>query len=361
MKLAFINFYSGYADRGGETYVDSLAKELSKKHDVYVFQAGPKNTKRPFKQRVIKTSYNPNHSHSRLLVKHPLKRLFIDYFSIKETLFTIKSLPSLYKVRPDIIFPQNSGWQVLILRAFSSLINARVIVAGQSGPGWNDKINLYVNPDIFVALTKTQAKWAKKATPWKNQKIVVIPNGVNLDEYSPRGTKRVIDLPEPIILAVAAAIKSKRIPDTIRAASKIKNASLLVLGTGPQETEEDMLGKSLLGNRYKRLKVSHSDMPSIYRSSKVFTLCSDSSEAFGIVYLEALASGLPCVVTDDSSRREILGKTGIYVKDPQDPKEYSNALKLALKKKTKSTQISQAERYSWTKIAQQYEKILDKK
>jgi len=361
MKLAFVNFYSGFAERGGETYVDSLAKELTKKHEVYVFQAGQKNTKRPFSVKVIKTSYNPSHFHSHLPVTHLLKRLFIDYFHLKELVFTFKLLPSLFQVKPDIIFPQNSGWQVLILRAFSSLISAKVVVAGQSGPGWNDKVNLYIKPDIFVALTRPQAKWAKKATPWKNQKIVVIPNGVNLSEFSPLGPKRVIDLPEPVILAVAAAIKSKRVKDTIRAVSKIKNASLLVLGTGPEEQQEDALGKNLLGNRYKRLKVSHSDMPSIYRSSKVFTLCSDSSEAFGIVYLEALASGLPCVATDDSSRREILGKTGIYVKDPHDPKEYSDALKQALKKKTKSTQLSQAEKYSWTKIAQQYEKILDKK
>lgn len=361
MRLVFVNFYSGLAYRGGETYVDSLAARLSRKHDVYLFQAGSKEGRKPYAVEEIKVSYNPSHPHSRLPVNHPLKRLFLDYFHLKELLFTLKLLPGLWQFKPDVIFPQNSGWEVLLLRIFSTVINAKIIVAGQSGPGWNDRVNLFVHPDIFVALTKTQAEWAKKATPWKDQIIVVIPNGVDLEKFSPKVGKRVIDLPRPIVLAVGAAIKSKRIQDTIRAVASLKNASLLVVGTGPLEIEEDLLGKKVLGSRYQRLKVDHQDMPSIYRTSDIFTLCPDSSEAFGIVYLEALASGLPCVVTNDASRREILGDVGIYVNNPGDSGEYAEKLTEALKQKSPEKFIKQAGKFSWDKIADKYEKILDKK
>ena len=357
MKIAFVSFYSGYASRGGETYVDSLAQELSSQNQVAVFQAGPK-TKKPYTVIEIKTKYNPDHPHSRLPVTHLLKRLFLDYFHLKELSFALRSLPHLRRFNPDVILPQNSGWEVVILKLFAAIHGAKIVVAGQSGPGWNDRVNLFIHPDAFVALTQSQADWARKATPWNNQKIVVIPNGVNLEEFSPKGAKRALDIPQPIILAVGAAIKSKRISDTIRAVSQLANTSLLVAGTGPLEKEEDTLGKELLGKRYKRLKVTHSDMPGIYRSANIFTLCSDSSEAFGIVYLEALASGLPCVVTDDPSRREILGQAGIYVKNPEDAKDYASQLNKALKIKTKDKQLAQASKFSWKVIASKYEKIL---
>ena len=361
MGLAYVSFYSGYANRGGEIYVDSLAEKLSKKHQVFVFQAGPLTGKKNYLVKEIKVSYNPNHPHSRLPVNHLLKRLFLDYFHLQELLFTLKLLPKLWQIRPDVIFPQNSGWEVLLLRLFSSFINARMIVAGQSGPGWNDRVNLYVHPDYFVALTKTQAEWAKKATPWKNQNIMVIPNGVDLIKFSPKGEKMPINLPRPIILAVGAAIKSKRITNTIKAIANIKNGSLLVVGTGPLEIEEDLLGKKVLGSRYQRLKVDHQDMPSIYRTSDIFTLCSDSSEAFGIVYLEALASGLPCVVTNDTSRREILSDVGIYVNNPGDSGEYAEKLTEAFKQKSPEKFLKQAGKFTWDKIADKYEKILDQK
>ncbi len=360
MKLAFISFYSGLANRGGETYVDSLSERLSKHHEVFVFQAGETNERKKYFIEQIKLDINQNHPHKLLPVTHILKRLFIDYFHLKELIFTIKLIPILWKLKPDVLFPQNSGWEVLIMRIFSSIIHSKIIVAGESGPGWNDRVNLYVHPDYFVALTNYQMEWAKKATPWNNQKIIVIPNGVDTNEFTPNGKKQNVGLLHPIILAVGAAIKSKRINDTIRAVAKLKNTSLLVAGTGPDENKEDMLGKKLLENRYKRLKVKHQDMPNLYRSADIFTLCSDSSEASAISYLEALASGLPCVATDDTSRREVIGEEGIYVKDPTNSTEYSNKLKEALIKKSHDKYIKRAKLFSWDIISEKYEKILDK-
>ncbi len=360
MKLAFVNFYSGFAERGGETFVDSLATELAIKNEVFLFQAG-NLTKKPYTIFSQKVNLNLNHSHGNLSTTNILKRLFLDYYSLKILWFTLKIIPKIIKLKPDYIYPLNSGWQIFLLTLVSRIIGTKVIIGGHSGPGWNDRVNLLFHPDIFVALTKTQADWAKKATIWNNQKIVVIPNGVDTNVFSPKGGKRAINLEKPIVLAVGAATKSKRLSDTIRAVAALKNTSLLICGTGPEEKEEDLLGVNLLGNRYRRLKVGHSDMPSIYRSTDVFTLCSDSSEAFGIVYLEALASGLPCVVTDDPSRHEILGETGVFVKNPGDDKEYSEKIKLALQQKFSEKYLKQSSKYSWKNVANQYEKILDKK
>jgi glycosyltransferase involved in cell wall biosynthesis len=358
MKLALVNFYSGLAERGGETFVDSLATRLVKNNDVYLFQAGDATTK-PFNVVSKKIKFNPNHLHSTLSTTHFLRRIFLDYFSIRILLFTLKIIPGLIKLKPDYIYPLNSGWQIFLLTMVARTIGSKIVVGGHSGPGWNDRVNLLFHPEVFVALTETQAIWAKNATVWNNQKIVVIPNGVDLTRFSPKGKKHSLNMETPIVLAVGAISKSKRLGDTIKAVAKLEKTSLLICGTGPEESELDKLGQSLLGKRYKRIVVSHQDMPSIYRTADVFTLCSDKSEAFGIVYLEALASGLPCVATDDASRREILGDVGVYVKKPEDSIEYSMKIKDALKQKSPEKYVKQAGKYTWDKVADRYEKILD--
>lgn len=358
MNLVFINFYQGLSDRGGETYVHELAERLGIKNTVTVFQTGSKKNNKNYQVEEIKINFDPNHPHGRLPVTHILKRLFLDYFHLKELVFTLKLLPKLSALKPDVVFPQNSGWEVLLIKIFCLFSGAKLIVAGQSGPGWNDKVNLFVRPSIFVALTTRQAEWAKKVTLWKNQNIIVIPNGVDTQRFSPKGDKYQTDLASPIVLAVGAAIKSKRIKSTIYAVANLEKVSLLVVGTGPDEQEEDTLGQKLLGSRYQRIKVKHAEMPNVYRSADVFTLCSDSSEAFGIVYLEALASGLPCVVTDDQSRKEILGGAGIYVSDPENASEYSQKIDEALKIKSSEKFTSQAEKFTWDSVSEKYCDIL---
>jgi glycosyltransferase involved in cell wall biosynthesis len=156
---------------------------------------------------------------------------------------------------------------------------------------------------------------------------------------------------------VAASIPSKRLETTIKAV-EAANASLLIVGSGYLEEHLDRMGKKLLGQRYRRIQLPHSKMPAAYRAADIFTLCSDHSEAFGIVYLEALASGLPVVATDDASRREIVGPSGFYVKNPDETEEYASAIKRAISFKQTKNLITQAEKYSWEEISSLYEQEL---
>ncbi len=354
MKIAFLNFYSGHLNRGGETFVRELAERLAQGHQISVFQGGPKSGSEKY-QAVTVNIPMPKVWPPGLSVKHFLKRLFLDYYKLKELVFTLKALPSLMKFKPDIVSPVNGGWQALIISLYCRLFGAKLVIVGHSGPGWDDRWNLLVKPDLFVALTKHQLDWARKAIIWK-QEFVLIPNGIDLDQFTQAGKKMKLDLEKPIIIIAAASTLAKRVERGIRAVAQLKSGSLLLLGSGPLDKRINKLGYELLGKkRFFHTTANYELMPEYYRAADILTLCSDSSEAFGIVYLEAMATGLACVGTDDKSRREIIGAAGVFVKDPNDVAEYTKALETALKINWKDLPKKQAEKYSWETIAKKYE------
>jgi glycosyltransferase involved in cell wall biosynthesis len=104
------------------------------------------------------------------------------------------------------------------------------------------------------------------------------------------------------------------------------------------------------------LSIPFNEMPKIYKSADVFTLPSASSEAFGNVYVEAMASELPVVATDDEQRREIVGEAGILT-DPTNIEGYSDALQKALNTDWGDKPRKQAEKFSWETIAKKYEEL----
>lgn len=347
MKIVFLSFYSGYVHRGMETVVHELAKRLAKNHQVTVFQTGPKlKFHKPYQVKTVKLSLKWPKVSSRSLAR----KLMIDYYYRQIFKFTKKTLPHLKQLNPDIIMPVNGGWQTLLIKRFTKKYPAKLILVGQAGIGWDDRWNLYQQPDIFIALNQRNLTWSKKQNP--RLKFKLIPNGVDLNKFTPQGKKLNLKLPKPVILCVAGPQAYKRISLTIKAVSQLPHASLLLIGGN---THYQALAKKYLGKRFKRLSLPHHKMPQAYRSADIFTLVSESTEAFALVYLEALATGLPVVAPDDQLRREILGPHALYTKDPSNIKDYADKLNQALKS-PKQRPDSWLKQYSWDTIASKYQK-----
>ncbi len=361
MKIALLHFYSGLAARGTEIFVHELANILAKENQVVVFQAGtpPKNAR----YQISKIgSFTNQETSSALPETHILKRFFLDSLKLKQLLFTLFSLPELLRLKPDIIYPTDSGWQSLICSILAHLTGAKLVISGHSGPGWDDRWNLLVKPHLFVAFTKRQLHWGQKATIWQ-QAFSVITSGVDLARFKPAGKKFHTSLERPIILMVAASTPAKRVEQGIRAIASLKAGSLLLLGTGPLNERINELSYRLLGKRrFFHTTADRNEIPQYYRSADLFALCSESSEAFGTAYLEALATGLPIVATDDESRREILGPAGVYVKNVDDETEYARGITkvFKLKSQLREKALSRAKRFSWNKIGASYQKKFEK-
>ncbi len=309
MKIAFLNRYQAEIERGAEVFTLELVKRLSKDHSVDIF------------------------------------------FGEKAD-----SLKEVVEGRYDVVIPVNGRMQSLKVSLAKLLGGYKVLITGHSGKGWDDIWNIAVaRPDVFVALTDDTAKWVRQWA-W-GSRVVKINNGIDLDKFSPRGEKIKIDLPRPIILSVGALVWYKHHKSAIEAVSELDKGSLLIAGEGPLKKELTKLAQERIPGRFMVSRYKYEQMPQVYRSCDLFTLPSWDREAFGIVYLEALASGLGVVAPNDLSREEIIEDGGILV-NVDDISLYSQAIIKSLKINWQKKARAQAEKFSWEKIAQEYETVL---
>jgi len=157
----------------------------------------------------------------------------------------------------------------------------------------------------------------------------VVPNGVDLKLFHPRlagagGTG-------PIrCLAVARLVERKGLGELIRAFSLLQRGrfELEIVGDGPDERVLRELASRLGVAREIRFSGSldRVAVAERYRQADLFTLPS-AAEAFGNVFAEALASGLPIVGSTVGGIPELVepGVNGILV-TPGDPVALSRAI-----------------------------------
>lgn len=193
---------------------------------------------------------------------------------------------------------------------------------------------------------------------WKS---ALIPNGVDLDEFSPgEATRDEFGLPEgvPVVLMVSALNQNKRVDAGIEAVASIPDAVLVVAGDGPMRDEIDAQAEQMLPDRYHRLSIDSSRMPRLYRSADV-VFHPTLMESFGNVYVEALASGTPLVAHRSEHTEWILGDSPLLV-DTLSAQETAAALRLALDtpKASPSEAADRAARFNWSAVAERYETFL---
>ncbi|MBI3963773.1 MAG: glycosyltransferase [Candidatus Kerfeldbacteria bacterium] len=137
------------------------------------------------------------------------------------------------------------------------------------------------------------------------QPIIVIPNGVDADRFSPRDARTVNG---PLrLLTVARLTPRKRIDDLLRAIVAKPEWTLTVVGDGEGRAHLASLSHRLgvHGRTTFTGGVPRASLPAIYRSHDVYVLPS-SNEGMSNTILEAMASGVPIVTTDTGGARELV-------------------------------------------------------
>ncbi|TMF31852.1 MAG: glycosyltransferase family 4 protein, partial [Chloroflexi bacterium] len=132
----------------------------------------------------------------------------------------------------------------------------------------------------------------------------VIPNGVDLNVYR-SGLAPIRHLRDENlnVLFVGRLEKRKGLGDLLRAyramSMRVPQTRLIIVGDGPlRGRAESYIARHRLPNVVMAGYVPDSVKPRYYTSADIFCAPATGAESFGIVLLEALASGLPVVATE---------------------------------------------------------------
>ncbi|MGB9980624.1 glycosyltransferase family 4 protein [Methanobacterium sp.] len=241
--------------------------------------------------------------------------------------------------------------------------------------------NVLNGADVIIATSNSYIDESKFLGDYRD-KIEVIPNGINLEEFdinlSQEECRDKLGLPhdKKIILFFGNIVAYKGPHILLKAFSKVKaqfkDVKLVFAGRGGMQEELTKLAakmsieNDILFTGY----VDEGLKPFYYKSADIFCLPSITmAEAFGIVNLEAMACGIPVISSKLGGIPDVIDdkETGLLVK-PEDEKSLTDAITFLLEnddiaRKMGNVGKRKVQEYSWKKIAEKteevYEKLLD--
>ena len=215
-----------------------------------------------------------------------------------------------------------------------------------------------------------------RAEGYAAEKMLVIPNGFDVDEFKPAPQQRDAVRTElglapdtPLVGLVARFDPQKDHRTFLEAAALLHRCrpevNFLLCGAGVEPSNPDLAAWCREGglNGVCHLLGPRSDMARFNAALDVAVSSSSYGEGFPNVLGEAMAAGVPCVVTDVGDSAAIVGDTGRVVA-PRDPAALAAALAevLALPAATRQALGAAArqrvvEQYSLPVVARRFEAL----
>src|SRR5258706_1473589 len=204
----------------------------------------------------------------------------------------------------------------------------------------------------IICQTETQKNVIASQYGLPLESIVVIPNGV-AEEYFLE--KRTAQNRVPHLLFVGR-LADQKIPSLlIEAVAQMQtDVCLDIVGDGElRENIEALIRKYKLHNVHLHGQKTGKELLDFYRSADIFVLPS-LKEGLSNAMLEALAAGLPVVVSDLPEMREIFGECAVLIQDPT-AANYARTLDTLLSekqtlKKLRMLSVQKARSYTWESV-----------
>ncbi|MCX5982290.1 glycosyltransferase family 4 protein [Anabaena sp. AL93] len=219
---------------------------------------------------------------------------------------------------------------------------------------------------IIIAVSEKVAQELVNIDVPRSQ-IRVVVNGVDLQEFAPGVSSRTeLGLPENVNLALFAGdirISRKNLDTVLHALVKVPELHLAVVG-GTQDSPYPAMAKALNISKRVHFLGYRRDMPQIQRASDLFVFPS-RYEPFGLVVIEAMASGLPVITATTTGAADLVNPDcGIVLDDCDDVNALADAIGLlnsdrSLRQKMGKVARTIAEQHSWSTMAQTYLNIFE--
>ncbi len=311
----------------------------------------------------------PEESYEKGFYIHRLPRTKIRFAGA--FIFWADIVRTIRRVSPVVVHAQSLGIGVPALIS-KTILKIPYVVWGRGSdvylPGWFTKRTLKTimkNADSAIALTEDMKRTMQAIY---NRNIVVVPNGINLKEYTGDPSVQKVKGDEKRILFVGRLHPVKGVRYLLQAMKivyeKMPDAKLILVGDGEERELLEKLADNLEIRECVEFagRVPHERVQDYMNQAEVFVLPS-LSEGFPVTILEAMACGLPVVATRVGGLPDVIedGVNGYLVK-AKEPSEIAEALLKLLQDEQLWETISKTNKqkvndYSWERVALALEKI----
>ncbi len=216
---------------------------------------------------------------------------------------------------------------------------------------WNNATRLFPNTD-------KEKKFVSEVTGYDKNKIIIIPNGLDLLEMPEENTSLCYEkFPE---------LKNEKFILNVARIERRKNQKNLVLAAKELNIPVVIVGSILEEDYYKEIKKINYDklyyLGPIFDKSVLYSIFSACSlfclpsivETPGIAAMEAAYYNKPIVITKNGGTRYYFKNTAYYV-DWKNIKEIKNGIENMINKKVETKEL--ISQYSWDRIASLYVSI----
>ncbi len=311
------------------------------------------------------------------------------------------------RVAPEVpIVGHLHGTELLMLEAIEREPNR-----WPYGPAWAERMRDWAaRCERIIVLSETQVARADRLLPIEHERCVLIPNGFDPDNFTPRHIEHrglwqrmLVEQPRgwapggepgsvrysanevdeafwdgsgetPVLLYIGRYTEVKRIPLLIEAYERarpgfINRAPLVLVGGFPGEWEGEHPLQTIRRVGAQDVFLAgwheHHELPDILAATDVIVLPS-VREQFGQVLVEGMACGLPAIAVDAHGPADIVshGETGWLV-EPDDMLGMANALVEAVnrpderRRRGAAAAEDVADRYAWPALAREVAALYD--
>lgn len=214
----------------------------------------------------------------------------------------------------------------------------------------------------MTAVSDAAATYVRTLT---DAKIEIVPNGIDLAKYKIKNQK--FENLTNTIFYIGRLEKRKGVKFLLNAAKQLQSTNpevlLRIAGDGPDRQSLERYARER-GIRAEFLgAISEAEKLRELHMARVFCSPARYGESFGIVLLEAMASGLPIVAGDNPGYATVLRGTGrLSLVDPRDVPEFTRKLDLMMndqpvRQAWQAWAAESVQKYRYKNIVDQYEAL----